>query len=70
MSMFETLPFSTVYSGLYALVITFALGLIYYAMDARKKSEGTPINTMLLRVIGGVAGAFWLTSVGTFITQA
>ena len=70
MSVFETLHFSTVYSGLYALVITAGLALIYYAMAARKKSEGTPVNKMLLQVVGGVAGAFWLTSVGTFITQA
>lgn len=70
MTALEMIPFATLYIGTFAFVITSVLGLIVYAMTQRLKTDGTPFNVMLLKTIGGLAGAFWMASLIPFATQA
>ena len=64
------LPFATLYLIAYATALTAIVGLVVYAMNLRKKQDGTPFNTGLLKFSGSVTSILWLLAAGTYVMQA
>ena len=63
MDTFMTMPMETIYTGVWAIVIT--TGLVKMLSG---KAKRTPTYNKMIAVVGLMAGVFWLSTVGSYVT--